>query len=70
MEKRISRKDLWDGAGKAGLVLGLVSSAYVIINFLLSKLTGSFTSLPLLSNSDPLRWALNLFIQFQPRALI
>ncbi len=58
MEKRISRKDLWDGAGKAGLVLGLVSSAYVIINFLLSKLTGS-TGMALLSTLLAfLLWAL------------
>ena len=41
MENRVSRKDLWDGAGKAGLVLGLVSSAYVVITQLLTKLGGS-----------------------------
>ena len=48
MENRISRKDLWDGAGKAGLVLGLISSAYVILTYLLGKLTGT-TGLALLS---------------------
>ena len=37
MENRIPRKDLWDSAGKAGLVLGLVSSAYVVITYLLAK---------------------------------
>jgi len=41
MENRVSRKDLWDGAGKAGLVLGLVSIAYVVLTQLLSKLNGS-----------------------------
>jgi len=48
MENRISRKDLWDGAGKAGLVLGLISSAYVILSYLLTKLGGS-TGMALLS---------------------
>jgi hypothetical protein len=58
MEKRISRKDLWDGAGKAGLVLGLVSSAYVLISMLLSKLNGS-TGMALLSTVLAfLLWAL------------
>ena len=37
MEKTFYRKDLWDGAGKAGLVLGLVSIAYMLINWLLGK---------------------------------
>ena len=31
MERRITRKDLWDAAGKAGLVLGLVSTAYLLL---------------------------------------
>lgn len=58
MEKRISRKDLWDGAGKAGLILGLVSSAYVLISMLLSKLNGS-TGMALLSTVLAfLLWAL------------
>ena len=51
-------------------LLCLTSSRHTSYRSPLSKLTGSFTSLPLLSNSDPLRWALNLFIQFQLRALI
>ena len=37
MEKTFSRKDLWDGAGKAGLVLGLVSIAYMMVNWLFGK---------------------------------
>lgn len=41
MEKPVSRKDFWDGAGKAGLVLGLVSCAYVLLTSLLTKLNGS-----------------------------
>ena len=58
MEKRISRKDLWDGAGKAGLVLGLVSSAYVLISMLLTKLSGS-TGMALVSTLLSFRlWAL------------
>ena len=58
MEKRISRKDLWDGAGKAGLVLGLVSSAYVLISMLLTKLSGS-TGMALVSTLlSFLLWAL------------
>ena len=40
MERPFSRKDLWDAAGKAGLVLGLVSSAYVLVSALLTKLAG------------------------------
>ena len=40
MERPYSRKDLWDAAGKAGLVLGLVSTAYVFISYLLTKLAG------------------------------
>ena len=40
MERPFSRKDLWDAAGKAGLVLGLVSSAYVLLTSLLTKLGG------------------------------
>ena len=58
MEKRISRKDLWDGAGKAGLVLGLVSSAYVLLTMLLTKLSGS-TGMALVSTLLAfLLWAL------------
>lgn len=41
MENSIPRKDLWDAAGKAGLVLGLVSTAYVLISQLLSMLNGT-----------------------------
>ena len=48
MERVVSRKDLWDAAGKAGLVLGLVSSAYVIFTMLLTKLSGS-TGMALIS---------------------
>jgi len=40
MERPFSRQDLWDAAGKAGLVLGLVSSAYILITPLLAKLGG------------------------------
>lgn len=40
MEKSFSRKDLWDAAGKAGLVLGLVSCAYLAITQLLTKGAG------------------------------
>ena len=40
MERPFSRQNLWDAAGKAGLVLGLISSAYVLINPLLAKLGG------------------------------
>lgn len=36
----VSRKDLWDSAGRAGLVLGLVSTAYMIISLLLARPTG------------------------------
>lgn len=48
MEKTLSRRDIWDGAGKAGLVLGLVSIAYVLLSWLLTKLGGS-TGMALLS---------------------
>jgi len=48
MENTYSRKDLWDAAGKAGLVLGLVSSAYVLVSALLTKMAGS-TGMALLS---------------------
>lgn len=48
MERPFSRKDLWDAAGKAGLVLGLVSTAYVLISGLLASLNGS-TGMALLS---------------------
>lgn len=40
MERAFSRKDLWDAAGKAGLVLGLVSCAYVLLSSLLTRLGG------------------------------
>ena len=40
MERPFSRKDLWDAAGKAGLVLGLVSAAYVLVSALLTKISG------------------------------
>lgn len=33
----VSRKDLWDSAGRAGLVLGLVSTAYMIVSLLLER---------------------------------
>ena len=48
MERTFSRKDLWDAAGKAGLVLGLVSTAYVLVTSLLTKLNGS-TGMALIS---------------------
>lgn len=32
------RKSLWDSAGKAGLVLGLISIAYTLLNWLTGKL--------------------------------
>ena len=35
MAESYSRKDFWDGAGKAGLVLGLVSIVYMLIEQLL-----------------------------------
>ena len=41
MENRIPRKYLWDSAGKAGLVLGLVSSAYVLITHFITGLESS-----------------------------
>ena len=47
MENRISRKDLWDAAGKAGIVLGLVSSAYVLITQLLAKAATASTGMAL-----------------------
>ena len=57
MEKRISRKDLWDSAGKAGLVLGLVSSLYVVITYLLTKLSGSTGTALLVTVLNFLLWA-------------
>lgn len=32
MEQNLIRKNLWNSAGKAGLILGLLSSAYMFIN--------------------------------------
>ncbi len=57
MENRIPRKDLWDSAGKAGLVLGLVSCAYVIITFFLAKLSGSTGTAFLVVLLNFLLWA-------------
>ena len=57
MENRIPRKDLWDSAGKAGLVLGLVSSAYVIITYFLAKLSGSTGTALLVTLLSFLLWA-------------
>lgn len=57
MENRIPRKDLWDAAGKAGLVLGLVSSVYVVITYLLSKLSGSTGTALLVTVLNFLLWA-------------
>ena len=57
MENRIPRKDLWDSAGKAGLVLGLVSSAYVIITYFLAKLSGSTGTALLATLLSFLLWA-------------
>lgn len=57
MENRIPRKDLWDSAGKAGLVLGLVSSAYVVITYLLAKLSGSTGTALLVTLLNFLLWA-------------
>ena len=48
MEERFTRKDFWDGAGKAGIVLGLVSIAYMLITeLLLQPATGKIGALPL-----------------------
>lgn len=41
MKNNSVRKELWDSAGKAGLVLGLVSTAYMAISQLLAKGTDS-----------------------------
>ena len=57
MENRIPRKDLWDSAGKAGLVLGLVSSAYVVITYLLAKVSGSTGTALLVTLLNFLLWA-------------
>lgn len=41
MKNNEYRKELWDSAGKAGLVLGLVSTAYMAVSQLLAKGTES-----------------------------
>lgn len=41
MKNNTDRKELWDSAGKAGLALGLVSTAYMAVSQLLAKGTDS-----------------------------
>ena len=40
MEQNIIRKDLWETAAKAGLALGIVSSAYMFLTQLMAGATG------------------------------
>ena len=54
-------------------MLDLVEACFVSLvppHGLTPRAGSALTPLLLLSNPDPLRWALNLFIQFQLRALI
>ena len=45
MEQNLIRKDMWNTAAKAGLVLGLVSTAYMFITQLLAGASGFMTSI-------------------------
>lgn len=48
MAERFTRKDFWDGAGKAGLVLGAIPIVYMLIEQLLLQPAGEkMASLPL-----------------------
>ena len=47
MEETFTRKDFWDGAGKAGIVLGVVSILYMLIEqFLLQGLAEKIGAFP------------------------
>ncbi len=47
MEETFTRKDFWDGAGKAGIVLGVVSILYMLIEqFLLQGLAEKIGTFP------------------------
>ena len=45
MEQNLIRKDMWNTAGKAGLVLGLVSTAYMFITQLMAGASGFLISI-------------------------
>ena len=45
MEQNLIRKDMWNTAAKAGLVLGLVSTGYMFINQLMASAPGFMTSI-------------------------
>ena len=45
MEQNLIRKDMWNTAAKAGLVLGLVSTGYMFINQLMAGAPGFMTSI-------------------------
>ena len=57
MEGGISRADIWDSAGKAGLVLGAVSSAYLALSHFMTG-TSSTAMAVVMSLLDILLWAL------------
>ena len=47
MKEKTTAKDMWESAGYAGLALGLVSAAYMIINSYLGALIWSTTFISL-----------------------
>ncbi len=57
MDGIVTRKDIWDRAGKAGLVLGAVSCAYIAITQLLASVNTSPVMAALLSVLDIILWA-------------
>lgn len=56
MTDNISRKDIWDSAAKAGLALGTVSIAYVLITILLPSGSQSTIGALLISAGNLLLW--------------
>lgn len=57
MDSIVSRKDLWDSAGKAGLVIGAVSCAYMALSQLLASFNPSPVVAALIAVLDIILWA-------------
>lgn len=61
MEKSITNNSLWDKAGKAGLVLGLVSVAYLAITQFMPSSAESFGGGALLSLANLVLWGAKFY---------
>lgn len=51
------KKSIWNSAGSAGLILGGISVAYLLLNWVLSRIAGEGTAVVLTGAASVLLWA-------------